>query len=61
MEVRRVHAFARGTFLVPVKRMVSSKSMSVPRTDTGAPGLEAQGVLVIIQAREFGKLAPYLR
>jgi len=32
--------------------------VTVPRTDTGAPGLEAQGVWGLTQARELGKLAP---
>ena len=35
--------------------------MSVPRTDTGVSGQETQGGLGIIQARELGKLVPYVR
>src|SRR5207245_10513363 len=38
-----------------------SSGAIVPRTDTAAPGSEVQGVSARIHAREFGKLAPYLR
>src|SRR2546428_278837 len=47
--------------VVRVKRTLGPIRATVPRTDKGAPGGEAQGVSAKIHAREFGKFAPDLR